>query len=180
MCRQCMRVALLSLCVVPCALAESQPKSAMERAQCKFEDHTEATVVYVGMRMKGRKIFGGVVPYGRIWETGYKGAPTFVAGTDLMIGGKNVPAGRYSLSTIPNPDKWTMIVKKMTGEGDLNGMVEVARIDLNAKRLPSPLERFTISFDQWKGGCVLNLRWEETEASVLLAERSEAPPPNMS
>ena len=174
-------VALLSFCTSQFAAAELQPSNARcqtksprlasERTQCRFQDHTDVRVEYGTMRMNGRKIFGGLVPYGKVWETGNKQSPTFVTSANLVVGGEEITAGHYSLSTIPDPDKWTMVVKKITGKASSTQMGEMARIDLTVRRLPSPLESFSISFDQYKGGCVLNLRWEQTEASVLVAEK---------
>ena len=169
--RKSLLVALLSFCTVPITVAELQPPNTSERTQCKFQDDKDVTVGYGSMRMNGRKIFGGLVPYGKVWETGYKRSPTFVTNANLVVGGKEVPAGRYSLLTIPDTDKWTMVVQKMTTEDSLNRVREVASIDMTVRRLPSPRETFTISFDQFRGGCVLNLQWEQTEASVLLAEK---------
>jgi hypothetical protein len=168
---QSLLVALLCLGTIASASAELQPPNPSERTQCEFQDHANVTVEYGSMRMKGRKVFGGLVPYGKIWETGYKRSTTFVTSANLAVGGKEVTAGQYSLLTIPGPDKWTMVLKKMSSKDRSNGTGEIAGIDLLMRQLPSPLESFTISFDQYRGGCVLNLRWEQTEASVLVAEK---------
>lgn len=167
--RQSLVAALLSLCVVPAATAEITPSSTLERTQCKFQDQTDVTIEYGSMQMNGRKIFGGLVPYGKTWKMGSTRSPTFVTSANLVIGGKEVAAGHYSLVTVPDPDKWTMIVEKLTSKGSQDQTEEVARIDLTVRPLRSALENFTISFDQLRGGCLLNMRWEQTEASVLLA-----------
>jgi hypothetical protein len=62
--------------------------------------------------MKGRKIFGDLVPYGNVWRTGANNATTITFGEEVTIGGKKVPAGKYGLLTIPNASEWTIIITK--------------------------------------------------------------------
>ena len=166
-------VALLSFYVIPLALARDQPPGLPARAQCDFPDGKNVTVDYFSPGMNGHKIFGGSVPYGQVWQTGANQPPTFVTSTNLMVGGKNVPAGHYTIFTIPDSAKWTLIVNQRTGKLDLPYAYEsseLVRIDLTLRPMTSPVENSTITFDQRRGGCVLNLRWENTEASVLIAE----------
>jgi hypothetical protein len=123
--------------------------------------------------MKGRKIFGGLVPYGQVWRTGANEATKFVATTNLIVGGKNVPAGNYTIFTIPGLDKWTLIINKKTGEWGIPYKYEsdeLTRVDLTLLPISSPVENFTISFDQGRGGCVLKMRWDTVDASVLVVE----------
>src|SRR5262245_50419010 len=79
-------------------------------AQCKFSDGKSIKVDYSSPRAKGRKIYGELVPYGQVWRTGANEATTFVPDTNVSIGGKDVPAGSYTMFTIPNQDKWTLII----------------------------------------------------------------------
>src|SRR5262249_6371170 len=71
---------------------------------------------YSSPRMKGRKIFGGLVPFGEVWRLGANEATTFVTSADVTVGGKAVPAGSYTLFAVPNADKWSLIINKKTGE----------------------------------------------------------------
>lgn len=126
--------------------------------------------------MKGRKIFAadGLVPYGKVWRTGANEATTFVTTADLTAGGKDIPAGNYTLFTIPNPDKWLLIVNKKTGEWGVPYKYEsdeLARIDMQVSQLPSPLEDFTISYEPNGSSCTLNMEWDTTRASVTLTEK---------
>src|SRR3977135_736130 len=78
------------------------------KASGTVADGKTVTVDSSSPRAKGRKIFGGLVPYGEVWRAGANDATTFVATTDLMVGGNHVPAGKYTMFAIPNKDKWTL------------------------------------------------------------------------
>src|SRR6202045_2343886 len=79
---------------------------------------------YSSPRVKGRKIYGELVPFGEVWRTGANEATTFVPSADVTVGGKNVPAGTYTIFTIPNADKWTLINKKKTWGGGIPLKIE--------------------------------------------------------
>ena len=152
---------------------KSQRPSPPAQAQCSFSDGKTIAVDYSSPRMKGRKIFGDLVPYGEVWRTGANEATTFVTTTNLTIAGKTVPAGNYTIFTVPNPDKWTLIVNKKTGEWGIPYKYEsdeLARVDMKVSPTPSPVENFTIAFDQSGSACTLNLSWENTKASVQFME----------
>src|ERR1700720_2143995 len=124
----------------------SRPSPAA-KASCTLADGKSVTVDYSSPRAKGRKIFGGLVPYGQVWRTGANEATTFVTTADVMVGGTHVPAGSYTIFTIPNKDKWTLVISKKTGEWgtDYPGPEnDLARIDMKASALPSAAENFTV------------------------------------
>ena len=119
--------------------------------------------------MKGRKIFGGLVPFGEVWRAGANEATTFVASADLMVGDKPVPAGNYTIFVIPSQDKWTLIINKKTGEWGIPYKYEsdeLARVDMKVSKLPSPVEDFTIAYDKTGSGCTMRMEWDTTRASV--------------
>jgi len=119
--------------------------------------------------MNGRKIYGALVPFGQVWRTGANEATTFASTSDLVVGGKLVPAGKYTIFTVPNPDKWTLIVNKKTGEWGIPYKYEgdeLARIDMRTAKLSSPVEQFSISYEKSGTGCTMNIDWETTRASV--------------
>jgi len=154
-------------------LALGQKPSPPAQAQCKFSDGKTIAVDYSSPRMKGRKIFGGLVPYGEVWRTGANEATTFVTTASLTVGGKSVPAGNYTIFTVPNQDKWTLIINKKTGEWGIPYKYEsdeLTRVDMKVSRTPSPVENFTISFDQAGGACTLNIIWEDNKSSAELVE----------
>ena len=139
------------------------------RAQCKFSDEEAITVDYSNAHMGGRRIFGGVVPYGRVWRPSANGASTFVTDDDLVtVKGTNIPAGSYSFLIVPNPDKWMLIINKNT----VYESGEIARVPMSVKKLRAAVENFTISLDRTGGSCTMRIRWENTQASLEFAIRN--------
>src|SRR3979411_2553029 len=159
----------LTLCIISSAQQDkSKRPSPPAQAQCKFSDGKTITVDYSSPRAKGRKIFGDLVPYGQVWRTGANDATTFVTDTNLTVGGKDVPAGHYTIFTVPSSDKWTLIINKKTGEWGIPYKYEgdeLARVDMKVSPTSSPVENFTIAFDQKGNSCTLNVSWENTQAS---------------
>ncbi len=152
---------------------KSKRPSPPASASCKFTDGKIVNTDYSSPRMKGRKIFGGIVPYGEVWRTGANEATTFVTDADLSVGGKDVPAGSYTLFTIPAADKWTLIISKKMGEPGIPypGGEDLLRVDMKVSRTTSLAENFTIAYDQKGGSCTLRLRWENTQAWVNVLEK---------
>ncbi|PYT44976.1 MAG: hypothetical protein DMG47_09420 [Acidobacteria bacterium] len=150
----------------------SKPSPAA-KASCALADGKTITVDYSSPRAKGRKIFGGLVPYGEVWRAGANEATTFVTTADLMVGGTHVPAGKYTIFAIPNKDKWTLVISKKTGEWGIpypGASEDLSRIDMKASTLPSTVENFTIAFDKTGSGCTLRMDWETTRASVDISK----------
>src|SRR5580700_3813044 len=102
--------------------AQGQPQDKTKRpsppasADCTLASGGTIHVDYSVPSMKGRKIFGELVPYGEVWRAGANEATTFVISKDVTVGGKMVPAGSYTLFAIPDKDKWTLVISKKTGE----------------------------------------------------------------
>lgn len=172
--------AVLLLCVLGMSLLSSAHQDKSKRpspaaqAQCKFSDGKTVTVDYSSPRAKGRKIFGGLVPYGEVWRTGANEATTFVTNANLQIEGKDVPAGNYTIFTVPEQGKWTLIINKQTGEWGIPYKYEgneLARVPMQVSRTASPVENFTIKFDQNGGTCTMMMSWENTAASVAINEK---------
>src|SRR5215831_13494310 len=156
------------------AASFAQKPSPPAKAQCSFTDGKSVKVDYSSPRMKGRKIYGGLVPYGQVWRTGANEATTFVTDTNLTAGGKDIPAGSYTLFTVPNEGKWALILSKKTGEWgtDYPGEGEdLARIDMDTEKTSGPVENFTITFHEMGSQCHIYLDWENTRAMALLSEK---------
>src|SRR5260370_35127582 len=86
------------------------------KASCTLADGKTITVDYSSPRAKGRKVFGGLVPYGEAWRAGANEGTTFVTTSGLMIAGSHVPAGSYTIFAIPNKDRGTLVITKKTAE----------------------------------------------------------------
>jgi len=168
--------ALLTLLFATAAFGQmekSRPSPAAS-ATCDLGGGKTVKTDYSSPRVKGRKIFGGLVPFGEVWRTGANEATTFVASANVVVGGKTVPAGDYTIFTVPGTDKWTLIVNKKTGEWGIPYKFqsdELVRVDMKASQLPSPVENFTIAYDKSAGGCTLRMDWETTRASVEISAK---------
>jgi len=166
---------LVAVAVAAIAIHAQQDKSKRPSppatAKCDLPAGKSITVDYSSPRAKGRKIFGDVVPYGEPWRTGANEATTFVTTADLMVGGQHVPAGKYTIFTIPNKDKWTLIISKKTGEWGIpypGADSDLVRADMNASATSTPVENFTIAFDKGAKDCTLRIEWENTRATVAI------------
>jgi len=169
---------LMVLALVCCAsFAQMQDKSKRPSppatARCSFPDGKKITVDYSRPSMKGRKIYGGLVPYDQEWRTGANEATTFVTDTDVMVGDHEVPAGSYTLFTVPGKDAWTLVISKKTGEWGIpypGKDSDLVRAKMTRTTLSSPVEQFLISFDHAGNACTMHLDWETTRASVQVKE----------
>jgi len=172
-------IALLTLLMLTAALASAQQDKSKRasppaQAQCKFSDGKTITVDYSSPRAKGRKIFGDLVPFGEVWRTGANEATTFVTTANVTVGNSTVPAGSYTIFTVPNQDKWTLIINKKTGEWGIPYKYEsdeLGRVDMTVSKTSSPVENFTISFHEMGNGCHMYLDWENTRATVKIDEK---------
>lgn len=169
---------LFILLVTAVALAQGgdkkPPASPPGTASHSFDDGKKVTIDYSRPFAKGRKIMGGLVPYGKVWRTGANSATSLITDTDLTIGGTTVPAGKYTLYTLPGESAWKLIVNKETGQWGTkyDEKQDLARIDMKVGKTSAPVEQFTISFDKTSGNATnLKLEWENTSASVDISEK---------
>lgn len=166
----------LGLLLIATVAGAQQDKAARPsppaKASCTVGDAT-INVDYSSPRAKGRKIFGGIVPWGQEWRLGANEATTFVTSAPVTVGGTKVPAGSYTLFAVPAEDKWTLVISKKTGEWGVpypGKVSDFARVDMKSSKLPSPMENFTISFDKSGSGCAMRAEWENTRASVEITK----------
>jgi len=127
------------------------------------------SIEYYAPSMHGRKIMGGLVPYGEVWCTGANWATKITTEAPLQMGALKLPAGSYSIWTLPNANEWTLIINKQTGQfhKDYDSSTDFGRTKMNLKTLPAPVETFKIELrsDGANKG-TLALDWEKTEASI--------------
>jgi hypothetical protein len=143
-------------------------------ASCDLGGGKTIKTDYSSPRLRGRKMIGEHEPYGKVWRTGANEATTFVTSADLIVGGATVPAGNYTIFTIPNTDKWTLIINKKTGEWGIPYKYEgdeLARVDMKVSTLPSSVENFTIAYDKTAKGCTLRMDWDTTRAAVEISAK---------
>jgi hypothetical protein len=174
-------LAALLVCVAICSQVASAQQDKSKRAsppgsaECQFPDGKTVHIDYSRPLMKGRKIYGSLVPYDKEWRTGANEATTFVTNTNLDVGGTKVPAGNYTLFTVPSQKQWTLIISKKTGEWGIpypGASEDLARIPMRAGELSSPVEQFTISFERTSPeACALRLDWETTRAELNVREQ---------
>jgi hypothetical protein len=122
---------------------------------------------------RGRGIFGGIVPWNRVWRTGAGPATLLTTDRTLASGHAIVPAGAYTLWTLPTPDGWTLIINRQTGQwGTLyDESQDFVRLPMLVRTVDEPVEQFTIAIEAHPTGGLLRLAWDTTEASVPFAVR---------
>lgn len=131
----------------------------------------KVSIKYSTPSMRGRKVMGGLVPYGEVWRTGANAATSLTTETPLKIGSLSVPAGSYTLYTVPEaPGKpWTLIVNKQTGQWGTVYQKEqdLGRTELKGEKLGAPQEVMSLSFEKVSGKkAELHIRWETTDEFV--------------
>jgi hypothetical protein len=151
------------------AAAPQQPASPRDTAETQLAGQ-RMYVDYGRPSMRGRTIMGGLVPYGQVWRTGANEATTLVVPGNVTIGGTPVPAGTYTLYTLPGETEWQLIVNKQTGQWgtEYDQAQDLARIPMTVERTAAPVEQLTITVQPES----LVLEWENTRASVAIAPAS--------
>ena len=129
----------------------------------------DVSIVYSSPSMKGRKIFGGLVPYDKVWRTGANAATTFKTAANLKVGDATVPAGTYTLYTLPSDGTWKLIINKQTGQWGTkyDQSQDLERVDMQKKTLSPPQEQMSITFDNTQGSSTeLHVKWDTTDVWV--------------
>lgn len=146
-------------------------KASPEQTVEKTYDGAELSVFYCSPSKKGRDIFGELIPYGEVWRTGANEASTFSTSKDLIMDGKTLQAGKYTLWTIPGENSWQVIFNsKMYDWGvSFDGVAtresgfDVLTVSAPVEKLPSPIEMFTIELTE---SGAMTLSWDQTKVSV--------------
>lgn len=122
------------------------------------------SIKYSSPSVKGRKIFGGLVPYGQVWRAGANSATSLHTETDLMIGTVSVPKGDYTLYVLPTEKEWMLIVNKQTGQWgtEYSESNDLGRTKMAVKASPAPVESFKITLTDNS----LSMAWDNTVATV--------------
>ncbi len=131
------------------------------------------TVDYCQPYKKGRKIFGGLVPYGKVWRTGANEATTIKFNQNVLVAGQPVDAGKYSLWTVPSEGGWIVILSsEIPWWGtEYDQTKDLMRAPIVARKRTPPMEQFNINFSAQNDGTDMLLAWDETEAVVPIRKR---------
>ncbi len=128
--------------------------------------------------VKGRKVFGDLVPYNAVWRTGANSATTLNFGDAVVIGGKEIPAGKYGLLSIPGATTWTLIISKqtnVTSPAAYKQEEDLVRVTAKVQPLGAKVENFTIQFDNIKSeSCELLISWDKSMVRLPIKTNVDA------
>jgi hypothetical protein len=158
-------VALTSLGLRP---GEAGQRASPHESTAGTIDGATLTITYGRPSQRGRKIVGGLVPYGEIWTPGADEATTLKTSQPLRIGNVLVPAGEYSMWMLPTPTEWTLFLNKnpdLYHTANRNTRLDLPRIRLLKRTIDDPTERLTFAIEQNPSGSggVIKMLWENTE-----------------
>ncbi|MEJ2186084.1 MAG: DUF2911 domain-containing protein, partial [Gemmatimonadota bacterium] len=150
--------------------ARPQPGQLSPRDTARADIGGAHVVVDYGRpSMRGRKVFGGIVPWGQVWRTGANAATQLITDHDLVVGGTTVPAGTYSLFSLPTETGWTLIINKQHGQWgtEYHADQDLARIPFTVSHPPQPAEHFTITVSpSGADRGELAFEWAQTKGTV--------------
>ena len=133
---------------------------------------TDIEISYSRPGAKGRVMIGKVEPYGKVWRTGANNATTITFSTAVKLGGKEVPAGKYALFTIPNENEWTVIINKgaaQWGAFSYDESADLVRFNVTPVKLNEPVETFEIGINDIRDdSATINLSWEKVRVPIKL------------
>jgi hypothetical protein len=147
--------------------AQNQRASPHETVNATV-DGAKISVTYGRPYLKGRKVGDQLAPYGKVWRTGADEATTLVTDKALMFGSTHVPAGTYTLYTLPNENGWQLIINKQTGQWgtEYSEAQDLARIPMKVTKSPSTTEQLTIAINDTPAGGELKLSWENSDITA--------------
>lgn len=146
----------------------------------KFElNDLKLKVFYNRPYKRDRKIFGGLVPYDQVWRTGANEATTFETNQDLEILGMRLPAGKYTLWTVPKEETWTILFNSKQYEWGVDSEMrpmwdpnyDVLTVEIPVEPIDHVVEQFTIGFDNSTGKLYLTMAWDQTKISIPLKHK---------
>jgi hypothetical protein len=185
------KLGLAVVLAVAAALVTSTPamaQAAKKKQRQRISPHETITKTIDGDELKlvygrpyttkpgtseARKIWGGLVPYGKVWRTGADEATLLTTAMPIEIGGYSLAAGTYSLFTVPNEDGTAkLVINKRTGQWGIpydeakEKDNELARVDLKKSTLDTKVDQFTMAIEPEAGGGLLKMMWENTQYSI--------------
>lgn len=170
-----MKKMFLALLVVTAALQmEAQVKTPAPSPKCTLEQKvglTDVTIEYSRPSMKGRRIFGDLVPYGKLWRTGANQNSMITFSDDVVINGQTLPKGKYAIFTTPKIDMWEVIFYTTTDNWgtpeNWNEKNVALSTNVDTKLLTTPVESFTIGINNLDNNfAYLEFSWEKTYVAL--------------
>jgi Protein of unknown function (DUF2911) len=155
--------------LIGCQAQTKKPMPSPPADTSQTVDGKTVSIHYNAPSMRGRKIFGGLVPYDKVWRTGANPATLLKTDVNLTIGTATVPAGSYTLYTLPSTGIWKLIINKQTGQWGTkyDQSQDLARVDMKTETLSSPQEVMSITLEPFQGNTSsLHVRWDTTDVSV--------------
>ena len=150
--------------------ARQRPRASPHESVSGTVDGSEITMTYGRPYMRGRTIFGGLIPYGRVCCPGADEATTLDSTRPLRLGDVTVPPGPHTIWLLPTSEAWTLIVSKDPSGFHTNyhADADLGRIQLRTRGLDAPVEQLTFTIDKnpTGSGGLLTMRWETTEVSI--------------
>ena len=165
-------VLFLSLFISVSAFSQGIKTPAPSPTQTMKQDFALSSIeiTYSRPMVKGRTIFGDVVPFGKIWRTGANGATKVTFGEDVKVGGMAVKAGSYALYSVPDKSEWEIIINKGANNGGLNGYKaedDVARFKVKSMNLPMSIESFTVIIGDVSASTAnIQIMWANTAVTI--------------
>ena len=155
------------ICVLSVYAQESR-LSPLAMARVRYKD-TYVKITYSQPHKRGRVIFGELVPYGEVWRTGANEATEITLTGNLLVNGLLLPAGTYSIFTIPDRIKWTIIFNRelnLWGSYNYNAKLDVFRFEAPVQEIPEEVDAFTITLDQNNDRAEMSFQWDHVKVTV--------------
>ena len=167
------RFFLFALLTVPFTVQAQSPEqerpSPLAITAIRYKD-AYAKITYSRPQKRGREIFGKLVPYGQVWRTGANEATEITVTKNVQINGSLLKAGTYSIFSIPNKEKWTIIINTeqgLWGSYNYNSKLDEMRFDVPVQNVTGDTyEKFTIQFDQRNELADLLIMWDRVKISI--------------
>jgi hypothetical protein len=146
-----------------------KPRSSPLAVASMRNKTTYIKITYSQPHKNGRAIFGSLVPYGQVWRTGANEATEITTTKDITLNSVLLKAGTYSIFTIPDKEKWTIIINAdlgLWGSYNYNQKQDVFRFEVPTQSIQEVYEPFTIQFEQTADMANLLLLWDKTKVSI--------------
>ena len=161
------------VCAAVAPLAAQAPAQAPASPPAKVTAKIGAatvTIDYAQPSMRGRTIMGGLVPFGKVWRTGANKATHLTTDAAITIGTLAVPAGTYTVYTVPGEKAWALIINKQTGQWgpQYDQAQDFGRVEMTVEPVQAAVEKFTIAVNAAGAKGTITMEWENTRASVAI------------